>query len=165
MDNNNSINAIISILMIGIGFASGLFWGKILKITENVVLQEELTRTNELVNNYYQKNFCLENGIEALKKIKEHNEKKITYITNILNDSLKKITEINEINYDSVRVINEDDVKHRLKTHPPWKTIRYYEKVTLPPPSTPLARSTPVHEELDDDLSCNTPPTSSGSTD
>lgn len=96
----NSMNSILTLLGIGIGFINGMFWGKLLKLKEINDLQQQL---------YAQK--CLND--DYLEMIAELEEK---------NESLSKLIENTEEKLESIRSIT----------------------LTLPPPSSPLARSQPV---------------------
>lgn len=109
--DNNSVNAIISIIMILIGFTNGLFWGNLVKLLE-------INNLNEVIH--------LEKSLR--KDFEELNEE-----LEIANKRLQDKLEDTENKLYSIK---------RLVSLPP-----------LPPPSTPLARSTPQFAEGDDTLS------------
>jgi len=106
--DNNGVTAMISVIMILIGFTNGLFWGNILKYIE-------LSNLNEVVQ--------LEKSIR-----KDYEE--LTEELELANKQLQDKLEDTENKLYSIK---------RLVSLPP-----------LPPPSTPLKRSTPQFSDTDE---------------
>lgn len=98
--DNNGVTAMISILMILIGFTNGLFWGNIMKYIELNNLNEILQMEKSIRKDYEELNEELELANKKLQDKLEDTENKLYSVK-------------------------------RLVTLPP-----------LPPPSSPLERST-----------------------
>ena len=81
---DNSMNAIISIIMIGIGFVNGFGWSKVLRLQEIVKLQEELYAEKCLNNDYLDTIERLEKQNERLKENILDSEEKFEAIKHLI---------------------------------------------------------------------------------
>lgn len=70
----NSMNAILTLLGVGIGFVNGYVWSKLLKLNEFVVLQEELYANKCLNHDYLETIEQLETQNKKLKQVIASNE-------------------------------------------------------------------------------------------
>lgn len=87
MEIQNSMNAIISIVMIGVGFVSGIGWSNIFKLQQISDLQQQLYAEKCLKDSYQKCVEALENQNKQLKGVLVDNEEKLEAIKIIANIS------------------------------------------------------------------------------
>lgn len=79
----NTMNSILTLFGIGIGFVNGLFWGKLLKLKEVNDLQQLLYAQKCLNDDYLELIKELEQKNEELSEVIATHEEKIERIRNI----------------------------------------------------------------------------------
>ncbi len=82
--DNNSVNAVISLLMILIGFTSGLFWGDFFRIIEISNLNELICLEKTTRKNYEILNEELEFANKKLQDKLEDSENKLNSIKRLI---------------------------------------------------------------------------------
>lgn len=85
MEIQNSMNAIISIVMIGVGFVSGMGWSNLFRLQQIGELQRQLYAEKCLKDSYQQCIETLENQNKHLKEAIVDNDEKLEAIKIIAN--------------------------------------------------------------------------------
>lgn len=85
MEMENSMNAIISIIMIGVGFVNGIGWSNLFRLQQIGNLQQEIYSKKCLNDDYLEIIKDLENQNKKLKGIVADNEEKLEAIKLLVN--------------------------------------------------------------------------------